>query len=56
MLALMGALGIAGMAFSLVTVDQHVQIALPLQASLIVIATVLMFAPGAGAWFRRGVE
>ncbi|HEY2766358.1 MAG TPA: hypothetical protein VGJ13_20455 [Pseudonocardiaceae bacterium] len=55
-LALMGALGIAGMTFSLVTVDQQVQIALPLQAALIVIAIVLMFAPGAGTWFRRSTE
>ncbi|MGH3797474.1 MAG: hypothetical protein ACRDSP_21605 [Pseudonocardiaceae bacterium] len=52
-LVLMGAFGLVVTVFSLVTVDEKARAALPLQALLMVIATVLMFLPSAGAWFRH---
>jgi len=53
MLVLIGALGIAGMAFFLIPLDPGARVALPAQAFLTVVATVLMFLPAAGAWFRH---
>jgi hypothetical protein len=53
LLATVAVLGLLTMAFSLVTIDERAQWALPLQALLVVASTVLMFLPAANAWFRR---
>lgn len=53
LLAVLAVVGIAGAVFSLVTVAEQARVAVPLQALLIVVATVLMFLPAANTWFRQ---
>lgn len=52
-LALSAVLALAGALLALVAVAERARAALPLQALLILVAAVLMFLPGANAWFRR---
>ena len=53
LLVLVAVLGLAWTVFSLVTMVELVRAALPLQALIASVATVLMFQPGANSWFRR---
>lgn len=53
LLAVTAVFGLVGLGFSLVTVDKRAQLALPVQALLVIAAIVLMFVPSAGAWFRN---
>lgn len=53
LLVVTAAIGVAGALLSLVAMAEPARAALPLQALLILVATVLMFLPAANGWFRQ---